>query len=42
MSAHMADEVLMLIIKTCMTSMLGGKDNRANEGLRMHIRGVVI
>jgi hypothetical protein len=38
----MADEVLMFIIKSHVTSMLGGKDNQANEGLLMHIRGVLI
>jgi hypothetical protein len=40
----MAYEVLMFIVKSHMTSMLGGggKDNQANEGLLMHIRDVLI
>jgi hypothetical protein len=38
----MADEVLIFIIKNHMTSMLGGKDSRAIEGLLMRVRGVLI
>jgi hypothetical protein len=41
-TARMADEVLMFIAKSHMISMLGGKNNRTNEGLPMHIRGVLI